>query len=79
MILRDGFAPGTCTEVTAGEMKPIDLAGAAKITGLKFQPWETRVILTPHQEIAAAPVEWLNLQRDWWRGSADRPGRDGES
>lgn len=71
ITFRDGLVPATYTEVTAGTLAPTDLAGSTTICGLKFQPWETRVILTPHQQIAAAPLQWLKLQRNWWRGTAD--------
>ncbi len=71
ITFRDEPAPATYTEVIAGKMGPISLAGDTKISGLKFGPWETRVILTPRQQIAAAPLQWLKLQRSWWRGTAD--------
>ena len=29
---------------------------------------DTRVFLTPRQQIAQAPAAWLDLQRKWWRG-----------
>ena len=63
--------PASYREVTGGQSEPVSLGGDARIRGLKFRPWETRVILTPRQQIAAAPLQWLKLQRNWWRGSAD--------
>ena len=71
ITFRDGFSPASYTEITAPPLRTVELVGKDKIIGLSFGPWETRVILTPHQQIAAAPLQWLQLQRSWWRGTAD--------
>ena len=50
----------------------IDKTGdGTKITGLKFTPWQTRIFLTPRQQLPLAPLHWFQLQRNWWRGTAD--------
>ena len=41
---------------------------------LQIEPLDTRAILTPRGAIARAPLEWLRLQRDWWRGADAAPG-----
>lgn len=37
---------------------------------VKLSPCEQVAYLTPRDQIASAPVEWFELQRDWWRGVA---------
>jgi hypothetical protein len=69
---REGLKPASCMEVGVNAAAPIDAAGgAAELRGLKFAPWQTRVFLTPRQELAQAPLRWFALQRSWWRGTAD--------
>ncbi|HZZ73453.1 MAG TPA: hypothetical protein VFE24_14460 [Pirellulales bacterium] len=68
---RDGSHPESFTEINSAAPRPMPLATGEKIADLKFAPWETRVFLTPHQQLAAAPLQWLKLQRSWWRGTAD--------
>jgi hypothetical protein len=36
---------------------------------------ESRIFTAPRNEIATAPLNWLNLQREWWKG-AWKPGPD---
>ena len=36
---------------------------------------ESRIFTAPRNEIAAAPLNWLKLQRDWWKG-VWKPGPD---
>lgn len=43
--------------------------GAVAYDGLPIGPDETRAFLSPRHAIAAAPFEWLLLQRDWWQGT----------
>ena len=72
LVFREGLKPTTCNEVGADAPVAIDAAGGgAKLAGLKFTPWQTRVFLTPRQELAQAPLRWFTLQRGWWRGTAD--------
>jgi len=72
LTFRDQFSPASCVEV--GSDDPISIQktnDGAKIAGLEFTPWQTRIFLTPRQELPLAPLRWFNLQRNWWRGTAD--------
>jgi len=74
LIFRNGRHPATAIDVKTGASIAVQSdANGAKIAGLAFEPWETRVFLTPRSEIAQAPTRWFELQRGWWQGTAD-PG-----
>jgi len=36
---------------------------------LELQPLQTRMVMTPRNEIQNAPAAWFTLQRNWWRGT----------
>ena len=38
-------------------------------TALTIAPGWSRMLLTPRNRIGEAPQQWLQLQRDWWRGT----------
>jgi hypothetical protein len=59
--MRDILADSNVTGVIAGNN--------TSFPGLKIEPMETYVFLAPRPGIAAAPLEWINLQRDWWKGT----------
>jgi hypothetical protein len=74
LIFRNDLHPATAIDVKTGEPVAVQSdASGVKISGLAFEPWETRVFLTPRTEIAQAPARWFQLQRGWWQGTAD-PG-----
>jgi hypothetical protein len=69
-VFRDGLKPVSCIDLKTKQ--PVELvpdADGVKLTGLTFQPFDMRVFLTPRQTIATAALDWLNLQRGWWRGT----------
>ncbi|HEY3323778.1 MAG TPA: beta-galactosidase [Planctomycetota bacterium] len=39
------------------------------LEGIKIPPNHTRVYLTPRLDLGNAALEWLELQRSWWRGT----------
>jgi hypothetical protein len=43
--------------------------GKVKFDGLNFEPLETYAFLAPRSAILGAPLAWLKLQRDWWKGT----------
>lgn len=45
-----------------------------RLTGLRLEPLQTRLFLTPRCALAQAPRAWFELQRNWWRGAAPPPG-----
>ena len=40
-----------------------------EFAGLKVEPLETYAFLAPRRAILTAPLAWLKLQRDWWKGT----------
>lgn len=74
LVIDASHPPTAATDVNTGEKLPIshDQTGT-KIAGLAFEPYQTRVILTPRENLVEAPAEWFWVQRGWWRGTAD-PG-----
>jgi hypothetical protein len=74
LIFHDGLTPLDCHDINSGEGLPITSGpDGAKITGIAFEPLQTRILLTARGKIAQAPAEWFRVQRNWWRGAAD-PG-----
>ncbi len=70
LVFREGLVPPRAIDVNTGQPLAMQTAdGAVKISPLAFEPWETRVVLTPRQELASAPLRWFQLQRNWWRGT----------
>ena len=59
--MRDILTGATLTGVAAG--------GKVTFAGLKVEPLETYAFLAPRPELGAASLDWLNLQRDWWKGT----------
>jgi len=59
-----------CRDLKTG--RPVALPnadGKGRISGLELPAYETRIYLTPRAQLTAAPLEWLRLQRIWWRGT----------
>jgi hypothetical protein len=62
-------------DVETARALPMQAEGrGSRLAGLQFDAWQTRVFLTPRCDIAAAPAAWFQLQRRWWKGTAD-PGK----
>ena len=68
-------SPAYAFEARDGKEMPITKAATGAQIELTLQPYETRVILTPRGQIGSAPLDWLNLQRGWWRGTIS-PGTE---
>ena len=67
-------------ELTSKQLPPycIDMLDQKKISdsplqNIKLGSLETRVFLTPIQQLPEAPLAWFDLQRKWWRGTTS-PG-----
>jgi hypothetical protein len=70
LSFRDGLTPVACVEVKTNA--PVALTGQAgglETPALRFDPLETKIFLTPRRRLTTAPLEWLTLQRNWWRGT----------
>ena len=65
----------TMTDISIGKTltgtKAFD--GSVTYAGLPFGSRDTRAFLSPRHAIASAPLEWLLLQRDWWKGTKTPP------
>ncbi|MFA6270598.1 MAG: hypothetical protein WC657_05340, partial [Candidatus Paceibacterota bacterium] len=54
---------------TKEKLLPVVEGGIAKIANLSFGPGDIRILAAPRNQIASAPLDWLTLQRGWWRGT----------
>ena len=43
--------------------------GNVTFAGLNIEPLETYPFIAPRQAIVGAPLAWLKLQREWWKGT----------
>lgn len=49
-------------------------SGGATLPNIALEGGQTRVFLTPRGSLQEAPLQWLDVQRQWWRASqAPRP------
>jgi hypothetical protein len=62
-------APRIGRDLLAGNLLPTSGADGIAFNHLVVGPGETRIILTAHDRVAAAPLAWFDLQRAWWRSS----------
>ena len=62
-------SPAYAFEARDGKEMPLVKTATGAQVELTLQPYETRVVLTPRGQISSAPLDWLNLQRNWWRGT----------
>jgi hypothetical protein len=68
LIFRAPLAPSRCFDVKAGREAAITLRdGAHGVRDLALEPFETRLFLTPRADVERAPLEWMRVQRAWWR------------
>ena len=65
-----GQKPPFFIDMANGAQTPL---AAASLDNIALDPLDTRVFLTPRQQITQAPAEWFDLQRKWWRGAAKPP------
>jgi hypothetical protein len=73
LVFRDGLKPAFCREVGAGGPAAMSAGadGLPAVHGLRLEPLETRMFVTPRGRITSAPAAWFALQRNWWRGAAE--------
>lgn len=75
LVFRDGLKPAFCREVGATE--PASMSAGADcspaVRGIRLEPLETKIFVTPRGQITSAPAAWFALQRNWWRGAAEVP------
>ncbi|HEY3398925.1 MAG TPA: hypothetical protein VGM19_14850 [Armatimonadota bacterium] len=70
-----GMAPQTPLRDLLADAKltGAPVAGGVSFPGLAFNQLDTRPYLAPRGKLAEAPLEWLRLQRSWWKGTV-KPG-----
>jgi len=65
--------PGTQTTMvsvlTSETIKGKVVGDKVEFGGLKVEPLETYAFLAPRPNIIGAPLTWLKLQREWWKGT----------
>ena len=73
LVFRDGLKPAFCREVGADAAVGLTAGadGLPAVRGIHLEPLETKIFVTPKNQIMAAPAEWLALQRNWWRGAKE--------
>ena len=73
LVFRDGLKPAFCREVglEADAALTAGADGAPAVRGIRLEPLETKIFVTPRNRLADAPAEWLALQRNWWRGAKE--------
>ncbi|MFA6292358.1 MAG: beta-galactosidase [Victivallales bacterium] len=60
-LMRDVYTGATVTGVVKDDK--------VEFAGLKVEPMETYAFFAARQSLAAAPFDWLKLQREWWKGT----------
>jgi len=58
--------PAVAWDVDTGKELPVQ---DGKLGGLTLDPQQTRMFLTPRNQITEAPEDWFALQRQWWRAA----------
>ena len=66
--------PASLADLLTGEAVPITRAPSGDtVPGIALHPWQTVMFVSPRADVAAAPLEWLALQRGWWAGAKTPP------
>ncbi len=65
-----GFHPAALTDVVSGQSSQVlrDPAGD-RVRNVTLAHLETRMWTSPRADVAASPLEWLTVQRNWWQGT----------
>ena len=73
LTFRDGLRPAFCREVGSDAAVALTAGadGQPTVNGIHLESLETKIFVTPKNQIASAPMEWLSLQRNWWRGATE--------
>ncbi len=73
LVFRDGLKPAFCREVGSDTaVEPVaGPDGLPAVRGIRLEPLETKIFMTPRNHLADAPTQWFELQRNWWRGASE--------
>ena len=74
LTFQTGVHPSSLTDLLTGADIPIthDAAGDSA-QNISLHPWQTVMYVSPRADVAASPLEWLNLQQGWWQGTKKPP------
>ena len=64
LVIETSPVPSFAIDVRTGEELPVK---EGVLSDLKFEPYETRIFLTPRSHLGAGAADWFALQRDWWK------------
>jgi hypothetical protein len=67
----DGAATAAYDVDTGSPMELSALPSGGRLNHIQIQPKETKIFLVPRGQLASAPLDWLKLQRNWWRGTSE--------
>ena len=71
-----GVHPASLTDLLTGAAVDVTRAdGGDTVPGIALHPWQTVMLVSPRADVAASPLEWLNLQRGWWQGTKTPPAK----
>ena len=70
IVLGGNRHPAFAIDVRNGQDFPVTVSAEdVRLANIVLEPGDTRVFLTPRNQIAQAPAAWFQLQRNWWRGT----------
>ncbi|MCX6902410.1 MAG: hypothetical protein NTW03_02790 [Verrucomicrobia bacterium] len=70
LVFREGCRPERCLDLQTKQEVPLVREGTeVRTPELEFGPADIHILLTPRTQICQAPLDWLELQRGWWRGT----------
>lgn len=66
--------PASLADILTSEAVPITRTQSGDtVPGIALRPWQMVMYVSPRADMAASPLEWLNLQRGWWAGAKTPP------
>jgi len=69
LTFRNGLDPKSALDAKTGQPIAVQNGADGPTIPVSLDTFETQAVLTPRNEIASAPADWFELQRNWWRGS----------
>jgi hypothetical protein len=61
--------PSVAYDIDTWKSVNLGAAGQSTIAGIDLAPYQTRIFLTARGSLQTAGLDWLTLQRNWWRGT----------
>ena len=71
-----GVHPASMTDIiTHGALEITRGDSGDTVPNIALHPWQMVMYVSPRADIAASPLEWLELQRGWWAGTKTPPAK----